>query len=284
MWIFNVPLYIWGVRELGSSFGTRTFYAFSVNSLFIDLLRGSVPGLSAVRLQDAEAVLYLREHDFLFLVLLGATLLGVGLGIVFKFRGTTGGSDIVAAIAQKRWGLRPGQTIMFTDFFVIVFAGLIIEFKDLAEGMPAAALTLYAFLLLFLSSKLIDMVIDGFDYARSVYIISDRHAQIAEAIMSRLERGVTAFHGRGLYRGIERDILFTVVRRNEVRALADEVRLIDPQAFMIISNVYEVQGEGFRLRTQLSLPKLGKANGNGNAAEKVNGGPAETANGKPAET
>ncbi len=264
MWALNVPLYIWGVRELGRSFGFRTFYGFTANSLFIDLLRGDFPGLGFIRAQDSAAVQYLLGHDFFFLILLGAMLLGLGLGIIFRFKGTTAGSDIIAAIAQKRWGARPGQTIMFVDFFVISFAGFIIHYKDLSAEKPALALTLYAFMLLFVSSKLIDMVIDGFDYARSAFIISDRNQEIGACIMHQLNRGATALHGRGLYRGLERDVLFTVVNRKEVQILTELVRAIDPKAFIIVSNVYEVQGEGFRPRGYLDLQTFRKkSNGNG---------------------
>ena len=104
----------------------------------------------------------LRQTDFLFLVLIGAALLGIGLGIVFKFRGSTAGTDIVAAIMQKKFGMKPGTAIMIIDFFVICTAGLIIEFKDLAGERSAMTLTLYALFLLFVSSRLIDAIIDGF--------------------------------------------------------------------------------------------------------------------------
>src|SRR5690606_40488404 len=100
IWILNVPLFLWGIKELGSTFGLRTFYGFTLSSLFIDLFRGDLPGFSFIRLQDTETVRELLQHDFLFLVLVGAALLGVGLGIIFKFRGTTAGSDIIAAVMR----------------------------------------------------------------------------------------------------------------------------------------------------------------------------------------
>ena len=259
MWAFNVPLYIWGVKELGRSFGVRTFYGFTTSAFFIDLVRGDFPGLSNIRLQDTPTIQYLLSNDFFFLVLLGATLLGLGLGIIFRFKGTTAGTDIVAAIAQKRFGARPGQVIMFTDFFVISLAGIVIQTMDLAEGIPAFALTLYALLLLFLSSKLIDVVIDGFDYARSVFIISNKSDLIADYLMQNIRRGATAFHGRGLYQGVERDILFTVVNRKQLSILSQGIRDIDPRAFVVVSNVYEVQGEGFHRRSLIDLDELRSA-------------------------
>jgi len=249
MWLLNVPLYIWGVRQLGPQFGARTFYGFSTNSLFIDLVRGDIPGLHHVRLQDTAAIRNLLEHDFLFLVLCGAVLVGIGLGIIFKFKGSTAGSDIVAAVLQQNHGVKPGQAIMAIDFGVITLAGAVIHFRNLTVARPALVLTLYAFFLLFVSSRLIDIILDGMDYARSALIVSAKSDQVAAAIMNRLSRGATALKGRGLYTGQDREILYTVVSRKEINQLIDIVRAIDPHCFMIINNVHEVLGQGFRRRS-----------------------------------
>lgn len=254
MWVLNLPLFIWGIVELGRSFGLRTFWGFTANAFFVDLLRGSI--VPSLRLQDAGAVRHLIENDFFFLILIGAVFLGVGLGIVFKFNGTTAGSDIVAAIARKRMRWKPGLTIIATDFFVILAAGVAIHVRGLSPDVPVVALMLYAFLLLIISSQLIDVIIFGFDYAKSAFIVSDRHEQIAREIVHTLGRGATAIHGRGLYRGIERDIIFTVVSRREIYTLVDTVKRIDPGAFMIINRVYEVLGEGFMPRGEVDLGAL----------------------------
>lgn len=248
IWVLNVPLYIWGVKVLGKQFGIKTFYGFTLSSIFIDLFRGDFPGLGFIRLQDTQTVQDLFKHDFLFLVLIGAVLLGIGLGLIFKFRGTTAGSDIVAAIMQKRFGIKPGMAIMIIDFVVISLAGLIIELKDLSPNRPAFSLTLYAFFLLFVSARIIDVVIDGFDYARAAYIISDKYDQISQRIMNDLSRGATAIKSRGLYKNIEREVIVTVVTLKELGTLTAIIRDIDPDAFVIINNVHEVLGEGFRRR------------------------------------
>ncbi len=248
IWIFNVPLFLWGLKELGSRFGARTFFAFSLNSILIDLFHGDIPGLTHFALNRADAILDLLQHDFLFLILLGAVLVGAGVGIIFKFKGSTAGSDIVAAILQKRFGFKPGQAIMIIDFFVIVFAGIVIYLKDLAPDRPAISLTLYAFFLLFVSARIIDLMLDGFDYARSAIIISDKHETIADEIMNRLSRGATALKGRGLYKDIDRDVLMTVVPRKEIALLTEIISEIDPNAFVTIHNVHEVLGSGFRRR------------------------------------
>jgi len=248
IWILNIPLFIWGIKELGKKFGVRTFYGFTLSSIFIDLFRGDVPGFGFIQLQNTQTIKDLLQNDFLFLILVGSVLLGVGLGIIFKFKGTTAGSDIVAAIMQKRFGVKPGMAIMIIDFIVIALAGFIIELKDLSGNRPAFSLTLYAFFLLFISAKIIDAIIDGFDYARAVYIISDKNNEIAQMIMNDLSRGATALKSRGLYRNIDREVIFTVVPLKELTELTDQIRLIDPDAFVIINNVHEVLGEGFRRR------------------------------------
>ncbi len=248
IWLINVPLYIWGIKELGKRFGVRTFYGFTVSSFFIDFFRGDVPGFSYVRLQDSEAVVNLMKNDFLFLIIISATLIGVGVGIIFKFKGTTAGSDIVAAIMQKHYGFKPGQAIMITDFLIITIAGLIIHFKHLSPEKPALVLTFYAFFLLFISSRIIDIIIDGFDYARMATIISEKADEISSMIIRDFSRGATALKSRGLYKNIEREVIVTVVTLKEVGKLTEAVKEIDPDAFVVIHNVHEVLGEGFRRR------------------------------------
>lgn len=248
IWVLNIPLYFWGLKELGKTFGVRTFYGFTLNSFFIDFFRGDVPGFGMVKLQESPAIKFLHTNDFLFLVLIGAVLLGIGLGLIFKFRGTTAGSDIVAAIMHKKFGWKPGQAIMFTDFFVIAIAGLIIDLKDLSPERPALSLTLYAMFLLFISSKIVDVIIEGFDYARVVYVISNRSEEIGRIIMNDLSRGATALKARGLYKNVDREVIMTVIGTKELGWFQEKIKEIDPEAFVIISNVHEVLGEGFRRR------------------------------------
>ena len=179
--------------------------------------------LRFIQLHESQTILNLFENDFLFLVLCGGILVGIGLGIIFKFKGSTAGSDIIAAILQKKHGVKPGQAIMTLDFFVICFAGIIIHLLNLTTIKPALVLTMYAFFILFISTKIIDIIIDGMDYARSAQIVSIHIDEIADAIINDLSRGATALRGRGLYTGMDRDILFTVVNRKEINQLILEV-------------------------------------------------------------
>jgi len=140
------------------------------------------------------------------------------------------------------------MAILIIDFFVVTIAGFIIHFKDLSPDKPAISLTLYALFLLFVSARIIDVIIDGFDYARAVHIISDKNDEIAESIIKNLDRGATAIKSRGLYRNVDREVIMSVVTFKELGTLLELVKDIDPKAFVIVNSVHEVLGEGFRRR------------------------------------
>jgi uncharacterized membrane-anchored protein YitT (DUF2179 family) len=249
LWLMNIPLFLWGVKELGWGFAKRTIFGFSISAFTIDVLHGDFPGLEFMALNKSTAIVDLLENDFLFLIIIGAVLLGIGMGFVLKHRGTFGGADVVAAILQKRYGYKAGNSIMVMNVFIITFATIVIYVNDLSPHRPALSLAFYAFLLTFIISRIIDMMIDGFDYARSALIISDKCDVISDAILNRLMRGATALKGRGLYKRTEKDIIMTVITRREIIPLKALIKEIDPDAFVIISTVHEVLGEGFKKRT-----------------------------------
>ena len=247
-WIINIPLFIWGLIVLGNQFGWRTFYGFTTASFFLDLFRGAVPKLGGIRIQDTLFVKELAQNDFIFLILLSSVLIGVGLGLIFKYKGTTGGSDIPAAIFQKKYGIMPGKAIIYIDFFIIITACLVFYAKDMPLEKSIVTLILYALLSLFTTGYIIDVIISGFDYARQALIITDKSNEIADAISKELSRGATAIKARGIYRNIDREIILTVVAIKEVPRLNEIVKETDPDAFMITNNIHEVMGYGFRRR------------------------------------
>jgi uncharacterized membrane-anchored protein YitT (DUF2179 family) len=247
-WLINIPLFLWGLKELGREFGIRTFYGFTVTSIFMDLFRGDFPGLRWIRTQDLTSIRYLYEHDFFFFILIGTVLLGVGLGIIFKFKATTAGSDIVAAVLNKRYGTKPGNGIIIIDTFVIIFASIVISWQNPSDTKPLLALIFYALFLVFFSSKIIDTVIEGFDYVRAALIFSDKKDEIAEQIMVKMNRGATAIKSRGIYRNTDSEIIYTVITLKELGKLTDLVKSVDPNSFMVITMVHEVVGHGFRRR------------------------------------
>jgi uncharacterized membrane-anchored protein YitT (DUF2179 family) len=248
-WCINLPLFIWGLKELGNRFAVRTFYCFTMNSIFIDVFRGQFPLFKTYNLAEHPVIRSFAQSDFFFMVLVGAVLLGIGLGIIFKFKGTTAGSDIIASILSKRYGLKPGQVLLIIDFLVIAFAGYIIDIKGLAIGRPALVLTFYALLLLFVYSRLIDTIMDGLDYARMVLIISENKIdEIRELILYKIKRGGSLIDAKGLYNNNKKDLVMVVVSTKQLSDLTDSVKKIDPAAFIVVSEAYEVLGKGFRRR------------------------------------
>lgn len=248
VWVLNIPLYIWGVKVLGKRFGIRTFYGFTINAFFIDFFRGDIPGFNFIRLQDSLTIQDLMVNDFLFLILIGGALLGLGLGIVIKFQGTTGGTDIIAAIIHKKYHLKQGMVILILDVIVVLIAGLAIEYTSQPFDKPTLLLVLYALFLGVVSARIIDIILDGFDYARQAYIVSDKSGEIAKRIMKDLSRGATAIKTRGLYKDVDREMITTIVTLRELGHLTEIIKSIDPYAFVVINNVHEVLGEGFRRR------------------------------------
>ncbi len=226
MLVFNTPLFVLGIKVLGGKFGPRTLYAFIIVSLTTDLF-------------DTVLKFKAATHNALLASIFGGVVLGLGLGIVFRFRGTTGGSDIVAQIINRYTNFSVGTAIMLVDFIIITIAGAVFQSINLA---------LYGFISLYLSSKVVDLVIDGFDYARSFYIITEKQAAIIKAVTQEMNRGGTLLTGRGFYTGETRDTLFIVVTRKEVSTLRQLVKRVDPRAFIVIANVHEVLGYGFRPR------------------------------------
>ncbi|RMH63325.1 MAG: YitT family protein [Calditrichaeota bacterium] len=249
LWFMNIPLFLWGTRSLGMGFAARTIFGFTVFSLSIDLFRGELPGLHFIRWNTSATILDLLHNDFFFLTVIGAILLGVGMGMVLKNRGSIGGMDVITAVLQRRYGIKPGKSIIYLNVIVILAATFIIDIKGIAQGRPPYSLAFYAFMLTFIISRIVDMMLDGFDYARSALIISDKCDLIKDAILNDLNRGATAIKGRGLYHNTDRDIIMTVITRKELPALQEKIEAIDPKAFVVISTVHEVVGEGFRRRT-----------------------------------
>ncbi len=263
--VLNIPLFMWGVIELGNAFGIRTFYGFVSNSLFIDLFRGElakglpiIGGGDAVyegfglSLQNLDAVRYMQTHDFFFFMAIGTILIGVGLGLVFKFKGTTAGTEIVCAILKKRFGIKPGVSMLAVDIVVIIVASIVLMLDPKGE-IPVLVLTAYALGSLYFQSVILDQVVYGFDYAKSMWIMSNKNDEISKFIMNDLDRGVTAFYARGAYSNTDREVLMTVLSPNDARILAPKVRELDANAFIVIGNVNEVLGEGFRSREEVDV-------------------------------
>jgi uncharacterized membrane-anchored protein YitT (DUF2179 family) len=221
MLVINIPLFLLSLKMLGGRFLARTLFGLVVLSFATDLLSFLQP----------------LTRDALLATLYGGVLSGLGIGITLKWGGSTGGTDLAALILHRWLKTSVGQALLAIDFFIIVFAGVVFKSPELA---------LYALAALLITSYGIDLVQEGLPYAKAAYIISDREEEIAQAVLNQMGRGVTALHGRGVWTGAERDVLFVIVARGEIAQLKEIVRDVDPSAFVVISEAHEVLGEGFK--------------------------------------
>jgi uncharacterized membrane-anchored protein YitT (DUF2179 family) len=222
---FDIPLTILGIKFLGPRFGFKTVLGFSLTAIFTDTL---------TYLWGFEPLV---EGDALLSSIFGGVLAGLGLGLIFKSKATSGGSDIVAMIIAKYTKLPLGMLMIYVDS-VIVLVGLAV-FQDWK-------IPLYSWIVIFITGKVIDVVLEGVSYDKSLFIISEKHEEIRDKILNNLDRGGTYIDGKGMYNMAERKIIFTVVSRRELAILEEYIHEIDPKAFLTITDATEILGEGFK--------------------------------------
>lgn len=231
MLAFNIPLFITGIIFLGPVFGAKTVVGTILLSVFTELTK-NFPVLT---------------RDLLLSSVYGGIVLGLGLGLVFRTRATTGGSDIAAMLIHHFIPIVSiGQGILIIDFFVIALNGISFNWE----------IAMYSWIALYVSSKVIDIVQEGINYAKAVYIISDRNDEIQKRILEDLGRGITLFEAKGGYTGENRKVVMCAVTRLELPKLKRIIWDIDPKAFIIIHDVHEVLGEGFTFVSQEDGHKL----------------------------
>lgn len=230
---FDIPLTIIGIKILGPRFGMKTVVGFVLTAFFND-------GLTY--LYGYEPLVH---GDALLSSIFGGLFLGVGLGLIFKSKATSGGSDIIAMIISKYTRMPVGQLMIMVDS-TIVLLGLIV-FKDWK-------IPLYSLIVIFITGKVVDTILEGLNYDKVLFIISDKFDEIGDKIIQDLNRGGTLFSGKGMYNKREKQVIFTVVNRREVTILQEYIRRVDPHAFVTVLNSNEILGEGFRsLESKLDI-------------------------------
>jgi len=236
MLVLNIPLFIFGYRYIGRRFIVRTLFGTVFLSAVID---ASAPFTNIFVEKYISTVDGIQDSpDLLLYAIFGGVLTGAGLGLVFRSGATTGGTDLAARIVHHfLQHISMGKLLLIIDGAVVVFA--MISFNSFLLG-------LYAIASLYVSSKLIDTILEGVNYAKAVYIISDKYKIIAERIMKEMDRGVTMLEGRGMYTNRERHVLFCVINRIQLTDLKKLVMEVDEKAFVILMDVREVVGEGFQ--------------------------------------
>jgi uncharacterized membrane-anchored protein YitT (DUF2179 family) len=222
--VLNIPVFLLGLKTMGKKYVVNSLAGMVVSSVFIDLFH-EVLKLPSATGNPVLASIY------------GGVMLGVGLGIVFRGRASTGGSDIIGMVISKYTGMSLGYGIMVTDFLVISASGL---------ALRSLEAPLYGYLVLFISTKVIDMILEGWSYSKLVIITSTRVDEIADFILRGLDRSGTALRSRSLYLNREGEIILTVIHRKQLADLRQFIKKADPEAFVIINDTYDVLGKGFK--------------------------------------
>ncbi|MEW9702554.1 YitT family protein [Paenibacillus sp. SI8] len=219
-WGLNIPIFLLALWLLGGQFGLKA----AVGSVVFPLCVLVTTHIGT------------PTHNPLLAAVYGGIGVGLGLGIVFRGRGSTGGLGLAAQILHKYSGLSFGLCVAIFDGIVILSSALVFTPEN----------ALYALIALFVTTKTIDIVQLGFNYAKVAFIISEQTEAIRKVILNDLDRGLTELSGSGGYTGESRTVMMVVVKQNEVTRLKTLVRSVDPQAFVILSDTHEVLGEGFK--------------------------------------
>ena len=222
--VLNIPLILLGYRFMGKRLLAYTIWGTVSLSFFLWFWR-SVPIIKQLDL----------EHDLFLSAISAGVLSGIGLGLVFRYNGTSGGTDIIARICQIKFGISSGKMLLFCDA-VVLFASL--SYLDIKHMM-------YTLLASFILSRVMDTVQQGAYSARGLLIISDKYKQIGEMIDLKLDRGFTYFQALGGYQQDEKKVIYVVVSPHEIPAIKQLIRQEDPNAFVSILEVHEAMGEGF---------------------------------------
>ena len=219
--VMNVFLLMLVIKSGNRGYIVRTIIGIIACGIFTDALVSYLPVLG--------------NGDLLLCALWGGVITGLGLGLVFRTGGNTGGTDIICQLMAKKFSMPIGTSIIILDGLVIAASAPVFSIEN----------ALYAAVAMYICGKVIDMVVDGPRSERAAYIISVKHAEIANAIMYDLNRGCTELQARGVWSGNDRPVLFCVLGRNQVPLLKEVVAEADPEAIVFISEVHEAFGEGF---------------------------------------
>ncbi|TDM02187.1 YitT family protein [Macrococcus carouselicus] len=222
IFIFNLPFFFLGYKQIGRSFALSTLYGIIILSLGTAFLHPVPPFI---------------EEKFL-VTIFGGAILGVGVGLVIRYGGSLDGSEILAILISGKTPFSVGEIVMVINFFIFIIAGFVFTWES----------AMYSVIAYFIAFKAIDIIQLGLDESKSVWIISDQYEEIGDAINARLGRGVTYLSGEGAYTGEDKKVIFVVITRLEEYKLKDIINHYDESAFVAIGNVSEVKGGHFKKR------------------------------------
>jgi uncharacterized membrane-anchored protein YitT (DUF2179 family) len=217
--LLNLPLFIVGLRLVGRNFLALSILGVSVLSIMLSLT-AHLPALT---------------HDTLLAVISAGVLSGIGMGIIFRSSGSLGGTDILAVLFARTTSFSVGQILLGIDG--VIFLAVAVLFRP--------EMAMYAMIYMFIATRVVDFVQEGLSHSKSIMVVTAHPQRIAEEIMGKLERGVTFFQAIGAFSGESKQVVYCVINRTELSQIKKIIRDQDPQAFVTISEVPEVVGEGF---------------------------------------
>src|SRR3954447_714843 len=222
IFLFNIPFFFIGYKQIGKTFALSTLYGIIILSIGTTLLH-PVPAFT---------------QNILLATVFGGIVLGIGVGLVIRYGGSLDGTEILAILFNKKLPFSVGEIIMFFNLFILASAGFVFSWDR----------AMYSLIAYFVAFKTIDITITGLDESKSVWIISDNSQEIGEAIMNRLGRGVTYINGEGAYSGDQKKVIFCVINRLEEAKLKEIVSENDGNAFLAVADIAEVRGGRFKKR------------------------------------
>jgi len=239
----DIPLLLLGVWVLGAKFGAKTIVGIFSLAGFISLMEFVYGYAPLISLSGNSAI---ADPAANFIIsLFGGVILGTGLGLIFRTRATSGGTDIIAMIIGKYVKYIPlGTILMIVDSIIVLLA--LVVFEDWT-------IPLYSWLVIYVTGFTIDKMISGFNRRKALFIISNEHEQIKHVIINEMERGGTYFKGKGMYHELEKKIIFTTITQKELPTLLFHIHEIDPDAFISILDATDVLGEGFNSLREKAL-------------------------------
>ena len=256
-YMIDVPLLASAIIVFGRQFGGRPLFAAFLTPGLINLLSWiAFPNQEALEALDPKQLfggVIDLSNDLMLASLLGAVLIGLGVGLVLRNQATTGGTDIIAMYLQKFAKMKFSTGILLADSCVVLSGLLVIGFgvgsgadREAVEG-GSWLLSFYSLITIYVSSRVLAYVIDGASYDKLLFIISENHhAELRDFIIEDMDRSGTYIKGKGMYTDQDREMIFVVVSRKEVHLVQNKVREIDPKAFMVVTDAYETFGEGFK--------------------------------------
>lgn len=231
--LMDIPLTLIGMKILGPKFGVKTVVGMVLISAFMTSLTFLIGDDPKTMLNGTINL----TNDILLSCIFAGVVIGFGLGLVFKSRATSGGSDIVASILAKYTKQPMGKLLIYVDSAIVLIGFAV--FEDWKIPM-------YSWIVIFICGKVIDIVIKGLSYEKTLFIISDKYEEIREKLLVDIERGGTVIHAQGMYNNSDKKIIFTNVNVKELAVLQEFIHEIDPQAFLTVIEANDVFGNGFK--------------------------------------